>query len=82
VEIAAVRCVEYTGTIDHGPGAFLFEVEPLAADSPLRRMENVFLSPHIAGGSEQARANLLEQTAGNVRRVLAGEKPVNVVNGL
>jgi ribosomal protein S2 len=52
------------------------------ASSPLRRMENVFLSPHIAGGSEQARANLLEQTAANVRRALGGEKPVNVVNGL
>jgi D-3-phosphoglycerate dehydrogenase len=57
-------------------------VEPLAADSPLRRMENVFVTPHIAGGSEQARANLMEQTGANVRRVLAGEKPVNVVNGL
>lgn len=65
-----------------GAALDVFEVEPLAADSPLRRMENVFLSPHIAGGSEQARANLLEQTAANVRRVLAGEKPVNVVNGL
>jgi phosphoglycerate dehydrogenase-like enzyme len=65
-----------------GAALDVFEVEPLSADSPLRRMENVFLSPHIAGGSEQARANLLEQTAANVRRALAGEKPVNVVNGL
>jgi phosphoglycerate dehydrogenase-like enzyme len=68
----------------HLAGAALdvFEVEPLAADSPLRRMENVFLSPHVAGGSVEARSNLLEQTAANVRRALAGEKPVNVVNGL
>jgi phosphoglycerate dehydrogenase-like enzyme len=68
----------------HLAGAALdvFEVEPLAADSPLRRMENVFLSPHVAGGSVEARSNLLAQTAANVRRALAGEKPVNVVNGL
>jgi D-3-phosphoglycerate dehydrogenase len=65
-----------------GAALDVFEVEPLAADSPLRRMENVFVNPHIAGGSEQARANLMEQTGANVRRVLAGEKPVNVVNGL
>jgi D-3-phosphoglycerate dehydrogenase len=65
-----------------GAALDVFEVEPLSADSPLRGMENVFLSPHIAGGSEQARANLLEQTAANVRRALAGERPVNVVNGL
>jgi phosphoglycerate dehydrogenase-like enzyme len=71
-------------TSGHLAGAALdvFEVEPLATDSPLRRMDNVFLSPHIAGGSEQARANLLEQTAANIRRVLAGERPVNVVNGI
>jgi phosphoglycerate dehydrogenase-like enzyme len=68
----------------HLAGAALdvFEVEPLPADSPLRRMENVFLSPHVAGGSVEARSNLLEQTAANVRRALAGERPVNVVNGL
>jgi phosphoglycerate dehydrogenase-like enzyme len=65
-----------------GAALDVFEVEPLAPDSPLRHLENVFLSPHIAGGSEQARANLLEQTAANVRRALAGEKPVNVVNGV
>jgi D-3-phosphoglycerate dehydrogenase len=65
-----------------GAALDVFEVEPLATDSPLRRMENVFLSPHIAGGSEQARANLLDQTAANIRRALAGAKPVNVVNGL
>ena len=65
-----------------GAALDVFEIEPLPTDSPLRRMDNVFLSPHIAGGSEQARANLLEQTAANIRRVLAGEKPVNVVNGL
>jgi phosphoglycerate dehydrogenase-like enzyme len=65
-----------------GAALDVFEVEPLASDSPLRRMDNVFLSPHVAGGSEQARANLLEATAANVRRVLAGEPPVNVVNGV
>ncbi|WP_219418455.1 2-hydroxyacid dehydrogenase [Pseudonocardia nigra] len=65
-----------------GAALDVFEVEPLAADSPLRRMDNVFLNPHIAGGSDQARVNLLDQTAANIRRVLAGEPPVNVVNGL
>jgi phosphoglycerate dehydrogenase-like enzyme len=65
-----------------GAALDVFEVEPPAADSPLRSMDNVFLSPHVAGGSEQARANLLEQTAANIRRVLAGQQPVNVVNGL
>jgi D-3-phosphoglycerate dehydrogenase len=58
----------------------VFEVEPLSVDSPLRRMANVFLSPHAAGGSAQSQANLLEIVSKNIRRVLAGEQPVNVVN--
>ncbi|MBO0849030.1 MAG: 2-hydroxyacid dehydrogenase [Pseudonocardia sp.] len=60
----------------------VFEVEPLPADSPLRHMDNVFLTPHLAGGSIEARSNQLEVTSANLRRVLAGEKPVNVVNGV
>ncbi|WP_028921894.1 NAD(P)-dependent oxidoreductase [Pseudonocardia acaciae] len=65
-----------------GAALDVFEVEPLAAESPLRRMDNVFLSPHIAGGTVHARANMLESTGANLRRVLAGQEPVNVVNGV
>jgi phosphoglycerate dehydrogenase-like enzyme len=31
-----------------------FAVEPLPAGSPLRRLENVLLTPHCAGGSIEA----------------------------
>ena len=84
---AAVAAAKYppVGMRSWGPiraALDVFEVEPLAPESPLRKMENVFLTPHVAGGSEQARANLLEATAANIRRVLAGEEPLNVVNGL
>lgn len=65
-----------------GAALDVFEVEPLSAASPLRRMDNVFLSPHIAGGTVHARANMLETVATNLRRVLAGQEPVNVVNGV
>jgi phosphoglycerate dehydrogenase-like enzyme len=33
----------------------VFNPEPLAADSPLRDMENVFLTPHMAGQSDDTR---------------------------
>jgi len=68
----------------HLAGAALdvFDSEPLADDSPLRTMENVFLSPHVAGLSVEAEHRLLEMTAANLVRVLNGEPPLNVVNGI
>ena len=50
--------------------------------SPLRGMDNVFLSPHVAGVSEESEARLLETCADNMRRVLDGLEPFNVVNGV
>ena len=36
----------------------VFTVEPLAADSPLRSLPNLYLSPHVAAGTQQARARV------------------------
>ena len=33
----------------------VFNPEPLPADSPLRGMENVFLTPHMAGQADDTR---------------------------
>ena len=63
-----------------GAGLDVYEAEPLAADSPLRTLENVFLSPHIGGGTVEAEARLLEVVGENLLRVLDGEAPVNIVN--
>ncbi len=58
----------------------VFSVEPLPADSPLRTTENVLLSPHMAGSTAQAAMRILGQSTANLRRVLAGEPVVDVVN--
>jgi D-3-phosphoglycerate dehydrogenase len=60
----------------------VYEVEPLAADSPLRSFENVFLTPHTAGLTAEAEARVLETCGANLRRVLDGLDPFNVVNGV
>ncbi len=60
----------------------VFEREPLDTASPLREMENVFLSPHVAGVSVESEARLLETCGANMRRVLDGLDPFNVVNGV
>lgn len=58
----------------------VFHSEPLAADSPLRSLPNVYLSPHIAANSEQARDRVHHMVATNLRLVLAGQRPEHVVN--
>lgn len=79
--------VDETALVDalesgHLGGAALdvFEQEPTPADNPLRRMENVFLSPHVGGATVEAEARVLEVVRDNLIRVLDGEEPVNVVN--
>jgi D-3-phosphoglycerate dehydrogenase / 2-oxoglutarate reductase len=79
-EAALVRALD-SGHLG-GAGLDVYEVEPLAVDSPLRGFENVFMTPHSGGLTAEAEARLLEVCAANLRRVLAGLDPFNVVNGV
>ena len=54
--------------------------EPLPDPHPLRGRENVIINPHAAWYSEQAMVGLQAGAPGEVRRVLSGVWPVNVVN--
>lgn len=54
--------------------------EPLPVPHPLRGREDVILTPHVAWYSEQALVGLQAGAPGEVRRVLTGQWPVNVVN--
>jgi len=54
--------------------------EPLPDPHPLRGRDNVVLTPHVAWYSEQAMAGLQAGAPGEVRRVLSGQWPLNVVN--
>ena len=54
--------------------------EPLPDPHPLRGRENVIITPHAAWYSEKAMVGLQEGAPNEVRRVLTGEWPVNVVN--
>lgn len=65
-----------------GAGLDVFEQEPTPADNPLRRMENVFFSPHVGGFTAESEARVLEVVRDNLTRVLEGEEPSNVVNGV
>jgi D-3-phosphoglycerate dehydrogenase len=54
--------------------------EPLPDPHPLRGRDNVIITPHTAWYSEQALVGLQAGAPNEVRRVLIGEWPVNVVN--
>jgi phosphoglycerate dehydrogenase-like enzyme len=69
-EAALVRALE-AGTIA-GAGLDVFEVEPLPMDSALRRMDNVVLSPHVAGLSEAAVAAMAAKCVDTILEYLAG----------
>lgn len=81
---AIVDLADLTAALEAGElaGAALdvFEIEPLPPDHPLWRMEQVLITPHVAGVSpriaERHRAVLLE----NVRRFVRGEPLLNVVD--
>ena len=54
-----------------------FAVEPAPPDLELLRLENVTLTPHIAGASVKTVKYAAELAAEEVRRYLAGEGPLN-----
>lgn len=56
----------------------VFREEPVPKDSPLLKLGNVILTPHVGGGREFDAA--LSKVCQNVARIAQGEKPINVVN--
>ena len=63
-----------------GAGLDVFYDEPLPADNPLRKLSNVVLTPHMAGGSRDTATRVFTWCFDNVVRIKKGEKPINVVN--
>jgi len=63
-----------------GAALDVFEHEPLPADSPLWEMENVLVSPHSGSTSDRENARLTDLFCENLRRFLAGESLLNVLD--
>ncbi len=57
-----------------------FAIEPLPADSVLRRLPNVVLTPHSAGSARQSSERIWRQMKENLDRLADGRDLVNVVN--
>lgn len=63
-----------------GAALDVFDHEPPGADDPLVRLENVTLTPHMAGGSNDAFFNCPRLLAAEIGRLLDGGEPRSVVN--
>lgn len=61
-----------------GAGLDVYDPEPLPADDPLLSLENVILSPHMAGHTDEALYRMA-QVAEDVMRVIEGERPQHPV---
>lgn len=61
-------------------GLDVTDPEPLPEDHPLRSMENVVISPHIAGPSDQNRQRSFTLIEDNIERFVNGQLMINRVD--
>jgi D-3-phosphoglycerate dehydrogenase len=61
-----------------GAGLDVFDVEPLPLDHPLRKMDNVVITPHLGYVSRQNYQHYFAGVAEDIRGFLDG-KPVRVM---
>ena len=63
-----------------GAGLDVTEPEPLPSSHPLWQMDNVIITPHVSAGSDQIRERVFAITRENLRRYVAGERMLSVVD--
>ena len=73
--IAALRSGQLSGA-----GLDVTDPEPLPADNPLWKMQNVLLTPHVAGDADVGSAASYALVRENLRRYVAGEPLLSVVD--
>jgi phosphoglycerate dehydrogenase-like enzyme len=64
-----------------GAGIDVFGTEPLPPDSPLLHLDNVVLTPHVAGVTTATSRRRAGAVAENIRRIAAGMPPLYCVTG-
>jgi D-3-phosphoglycerate dehydrogenase len=79
IDEAALVAALQSGTLG-GAALDTFEREPLDADSPLRSLPNVVLSPHVAGQTDAALERVALTAADCILAELAGGRPAFVYN--
>jgi D-3-phosphoglycerate dehydrogenase len=63
-----------------GAGLDVWTKEPPSLDHPLLQLDNVLVSPHMAGVTKEARANMGRIAAEQLLDALDGKRPLRIVN--
>ena len=63
-----------------GAALDVFDTQPLPGDHPLFNLDNVILTPHMAGITEDSMLRMGMGAADETMRILAGEFPLNFCN--
>ena len=62
-----------------GAGLDVLEQEPTPVDNPLFELDNVVITPHMAGTSHETNLRAADFAYSNIQRVLAGRPPESLV---
>jgi D-3-phosphoglycerate dehydrogenase / 2-oxoglutarate reductase len=65
-----------------GAALDVFDLEPLPPDHPFLRLDNVTLTPHLAGSTRDGFRNSPVLMANFLANLLQGREPVPIVNGI
>jgi D-3-phosphoglycerate dehydrogenase len=63
-----------------GAALDVFDEQPLRRNHPFLELDNVVVTPHAAGITQESMRRMSQGAAQEVLRLLAGEKPQNLVN--
>jgi D-3-phosphoglycerate dehydrogenase len=65
-----------------GAALDVFDTEPLPSEHPLLKLDNITITPHIAGSTIDAFRNSPKLMAEHLTRMLKGHGPLPVINGV
>jgi glyoxylate reductase len=89
INVARGGCVDERALADRlrlkklgGAALDVYSQEPIPADHPLLGLENVILTPHIAGATNEVRERVVRIAVANLVQVLQSRAPQHVLNAM
>ena len=89
INVARGGCVDERALADRlrlkklgGAALDVYSQEPIPADHPLLGLENVILTPHIAGATNEVRERVVRIAVANLVQVLQSRAPQYVLNAM